>query len=150
MPAYRFSLFRNVVFSLWKGKSIWTFSFRVRGEWTNERHLCFATTCWMRWGPCSVSWNWWSLHHPWSDSSCLSSDVRSSDCCLDRYKSRACSFRSSFMIQCVSLPSVPEQRETLSLKETEIDVFSSEGNYSYDKWIRSLCAGSVGTGISSE
>ena len=51
--------------------------------------LCFLTSSWTR------------FH-------CLSREAKSSDCCFDRYKSRARSSRSSCVTQCGSLPLASE------------------------------------------
>ena len=64
----------------------------------------------------------------WTRFNCLSREAKSSDCCFDRYKSRARSFRSSCVIQSGSLPLVPEYVDSIS----------------------SLFTGGVGTGRSSE
>ena len=81
---------------------------------------------------------------------CLSREAKSSDCCFDRYKSRARSFRSSCVIQCGSLPLVPEYVDSISSKYIDSAESSLEDISSSDEERRSLFTGGVGTGRSSE
>ncbi len=81
---------------------------------------------------------------------CVSREAKSSDCCFDRYKSRARSYRSSCVIQCGSLPLVPEYVDSISSKDIHSAESSLEGISSSDEERRSLFTGGVGTGRSSE
>ena len=54
------------------------------------------------------------LTSSWTRFHCLSREAKISDCCFDRYKSRASSFRSSWVSQCGSLPLVPEYVDSIS------------------------------------
>ena len=90
------------------------------------------------------------LTSSWTMFHCLSREAKSSDCCFDRYKSRARSFRSSCVIQCGSLPLVPEYVDSISSKDIDSAESSLEGISSSDEERRSLFTGGVGTGRSSE
>ena len=90
------------------------------------------------------------LTSSWTRFHCLSREAKSSDCCFNRYKSRARSFRSSCVIQCGSLSLVPEYVDSISSKDIDSAESSLEGNSSSDEERRSLFTGGVGTGRSSE
>ena len=90
------------------------------------------------------------LTSSWTRFHCLSREAKSSDYCFDRYKSRARSFRSFCMIQCGSLPLVPEYVDSISSKDIDSAESSLEGISSSDEERRSLFTGGVGTGRSSE
>ena len=90
------------------------------------------------------------LTSSWTRFHCLSREAKSSDCCFDRYKSRARSFRSSCVIQCDSLPLVPEYLDSISSKDMDSTESSLEGISSSDEKRRSLFTGGVVTGRSSE
>ena len=85
------------------------------------------------WSPLAYPWgDQWPLFRflklviltsSWTRFYCLSREAKSSDCCFDRYKSRARSFRSSCVILCGSLPLVPEYVDSISSK----DIDSAEG-----------------------
>ena len=68
----------------------------------------------------------------WTRFHGLSREAKSSDCCFDRYKSRARSFRSSCVIQCGSLPLVPEYVDSISSKDIDSEESSLEGISSSD------------------
>ena len=78
------------------------------------------------------------LTSSWSRFHCLSREAKSSDCCFDRYKSRSRSFRSSCVIQCGSLPLVPEYVDSISSKDIDSAKSSLEGISSSDEERRSL------------
>ena len=90
------------------------------------------------------------LTSSWTRFHCLSREAKSSVCCFDRYKSRARSFRSSYVIQCGSLPLVPEYVDSVSSKDIDSVESSLEAISSSDEERRSLFTGGVGTGRSSE
>ena len=90
------------------------------------------------------------LTSSWTRFHCLSREAKSSDCSLDRYKSRARSFRFSWVIQGGSLPLVPEYVDSISSKDIDSVESSLEGISSADEEEGSLCTGDVGTGRSSE
>ena len=90
------------------------------------------------------------LTSSWTRFHCLSREAKSSDCCFDRYKSRARSFRSSCVIQCGSLPLVPEYIDSISSKDIDSAESSLEGISSSDEERRYLFTGGVGTERSSE
>ena len=90
------------------------------------------------------------LTSSWTRFHCLSREAKSSDCCFDRYKSRARSFRSSCVIQCGSLPLVPEYVDSISSKDIDSAESSLEDISSSDEERRSLFTGSVSRGRSSE
>ena len=90
------------------------------------------------------------LTSSWTRFHCLSWEAKSSDCCFDRYKSQARSFRSSCVIQCGSLPLVPEYVDSVYSKDIDSAESSLEGISSSDEERRSLFTGGVGTGRSSE
>ena len=89
-------------------------------------------------------------YHFWTRFHCLSREAKGTDCCFDRYKSRARSFRSSCVIQCGSLPLVPEYVDPISSKDIYSAESSLEGISSSDEKRRSLFTGGVATGRSSE
>ena len=90
------------------------------------------------------------LTSSWTRFHCLSREAKSSDCCFDKYKSRARSFRSSCVIQCGSLPLVPEYVDSISSKDIDSAESSLEGIFSSDEKRRSLFTRGMSTGISSE
>ena len=81
---------------------------------------------------------------------CSSREAKSSDCCFDRYKSRARLFRSSCVIQCGSLPLVPEYVDLISSKDIDSAESSRGGISSSDEERKYLFTGVVGTETSSE
>ena len=91
-----------------------------------------------------------TLTSSWTKFHCLSREAKSSDCCFDRYKSRARSFRSSFVVQCSSLSLVPEYIDSISSKDIDTAESFLEGISSSDEERISLFTGGVGTGRSSE
>ena len=90
------------------------------------------------------------LTSSWTRFHCLSREAKSTDCRFDTYKSRARSFRSSCVIQCGSLPLVPEYIDSVSSKDIDSAQSSHEGIPSSDEERRSLFSGGVATGRSSE
>ena len=78
------------------------------------------------------------LTSSWTRFHCLSREAKSSDCCFDRYKSRARSFRFSCVIQCGSLPLVPEYVDSISSKDIDSAESSLEGISSSDEERRSF------------
>ena len=86
----------------------------------------------------------------WTRFHYLSRESKSSGCCFDGYKSRKRSFRSSCVIQCCSLPLVPEYVASISSKDIDSAESSLEGIYASDEERRSLFTGGVGRGRSSE
>ena len=90
------------------------------------------------------------LTSSWTRFLCLRREAKRSDYCFDWYKSRARSFRSSCVIQCGSLPLVPEYVDSISSKDIDLAESSLEGISSSDEERRSLFIGGVGTGRSFE
>ena len=73
------------------------------------------------------------LTSSWTRFHCLSREAKSSDCCFDRYKSQARLFRSSCVIQCGSLPLVPEYVNSIYSKDIDSAESSLEGISSSDE-----------------
>ena len=85
------------------------------------------------------------LTSSWTRFHCLSQEAKISDCCFDRYKSRARSFRSFCVIQCDSLPLFPKYVDSISSKDidsadpplnTFLHLMRKEDPYLLEVWVQ--------------